>query len=98
MIANLQQLGFRHSPQKSSKVGGQPLKVPRNHYASIFGPTTNDRVRLGDTSLFIKVEKDYTTYGDECKFGGGKVLRDGMGQAAGVSAAGALDTVLTNAV
>src|SRR5258705_13341854 len=67
-------------------------------YADIYGPTTGDRVRLGDTSLYLQVERDFTRYGDECKFGGGKVLRDGMGQAAGVSDADALDCVITNAL
>src|SRR5437868_2843411 len=72
--------------------------IAKKHYADIFGPTTGDRVRLGDTGLLAQVEKDHTVYGDECKFGGGKVLRDGMGQAAGVSEADALDVVLTNAL
>jgi urease subunit alpha len=72
--------------------------MPRRHYADIFGPTTGDRVRLGDTDLLAEVERDHATYGDECKFGGGKVLRDGMGQAAGVSDADALDLVITNAL
>src|SRR5258705_10577316 len=67
-------------------------------YADIYGPTTGDRVRLGDTSLYLQVERDFTRYGDECKFGGGKVLRDGMGQAAGVAEADALDLVITNAL
>ena len=58
--------------------------ISRRHYADIYGPTTGDRVRLGDTGLVAEVERDATVYGDECKFGGGKVLRDGMGQAAGV--------------
>ena len=58
-------------------------RIDRRHYADIFGPTTGDRVRLGDTNLVAEVEQDATSYGDECKFGGGKVLRDGMGQAAG---------------
>jgi len=71
-------------------------KITRAAYADIFGPTTGDRVRLGDTALIARVERDFTVYGDECKFGGGKVLRDGMGQAAGVSAADALDVVITN--
>src|SRR6059058_2687881 len=70
----------------------------RSHYAEMFGPTTGDKVRLGDTSLMLEVEKDFAVYGDECKFGGGKVLREGMGQAAGVGAAGALDCVITNAL
>src|ERR1043165_6367529 len=73
-------------------------KMKRQHYAEMFGPTTGDKVRLGDTSLFLEVEKDHTAYGDECKFGGGKVIRDGMGQAAGVGADGALDCVITNAL
>ena len=58
-------------------------KLTRTAYAEIYGPTTGDRVRLADTALIVEVEKDYTVYGDECKFGGGKVLRDGMGQAVG---------------
>src|SRR3954463_15720474 len=73
-------------------------KMKRSHYADMFGPTTGDKVRLGDTSLILRVEKDFAVYGDECKFGGGKVLREGMGQAAGVGAAGALDCVITNAL
>src|SRR5881394_311710 len=73
-------------------------KMPRRHYAEMFGPTTGDRVSLADTSLVIQIERDYTVYGDECKFGGGKVLREGMGQAAGVSQKDALDCVITNAL
>ncbi|CAN5482263.1 urease subunit alpha [soil metagenome] len=73
-------------------------KMPRSAYADMFGPPTGDRVRLGDTSLVLKVERDLTHYGDECKFGGGKVLREGMGQAAGVSQKDALDCVITNAL
>ncbi|GAA6157582.1 urease subunit alpha [Pyruvatibacter sp. HU-CL02332] len=67
-------------------------------YADMFGPTTGDRVRLADTELFIEVEKDFTTYGDEVKFGGGKVIRDGMGQSQLGRSEGAVDTVVTNAV
>jgi len=73
-------------------------KIKRSHYAAMFGPTTGDKVRLGDTSLLLEVEKDFTVYGDECKFGGGKVIREGMGQAAGVGAGAALDCVITNAL
>jgi urease subunit alpha len=76
-------------------------KISRSTYASIFGPTTGDRVRLGDTSLILQVEKDLAggaAYGDECKFGGGKVLRDGMGQASGIPQKDALDLVITNAL
>ena len=72
--------------------------MDRRHYADIYGPTVGDRVRLGDTGLVAEVEQDATVYGDECKFGGGKVLRDGMGQAAGVSDDRALDCVITNAL
>ncbi len=72
--------------------------MKRAHYGEMFGPTTGDKVRLGDTSLILEVEKDFTVYGDECKFGGGKVIRDGMGQAAGLGAKDALDCVITNAL
>jgi urease subunit alpha len=72
--------------------------LPRAQYVGMFGPTTGDRVRLGDTALVIEVESDATIYGDECKFGGGKVLRDGQGQAAGRADADALDCVITNAL
>ncbi|PYE26588.1 urease subunit alpha [Rhizobium sp. PP-WC-2G-219] len=73
-------------------------KMSRAAYANMFGPTTGDRVRLADTELFIEVEKDFTTYGDEVKFGGGKVIRDGMGQSQVTRADGAVDTVITNAL
>src|SRR5437660_11995844 len=73
-------------------------RMPRRHYADIYGPTKGDRVRLGDTDLIAQVERDHAVYGDECKFGGGKVLRDGMGQATGVSEDDALDVVITNAL
>ena len=56
------------------------FEIDRHRYAELFGPTEGDSIRLGDTDLFIKIEKDYTGYGNECKFGGGKTLRDGMGQ------------------
>jgi urease subunit alpha len=75
-----------------------PFNYPRNAYAAMFGPTTGDTVRLGDTELLIKVEKDFTTYGEEVKFGGGKVIRDGMGQSQVRNADGAVDTVITNAL
>ena len=73
------------------------LKLSRQAYAEMFGPTVGDRVRLADTALFIEVEKDFTVYGEEVKFGGGKVIRDGMGQGQGTSSAVA-DTVITNAL
>ena len=72
--------------------------IKRHVYADMFGPTTGDKVVLGDTSLVLQIEKDHTVYGDECKFGAGKVLRDGMGMASGVSDADALDCVITNAL
>ena len=75
-----------------------PAKISRSAYAAMFGPTTGDRIRLADTELFIEVEKDFTTYGEEVKFGGGKVIRDGMGQSQVSNADGAMDTVITNAV
>ncbi|MFP6667200.1 MAG: urease subunit alpha, partial [Pirellulales bacterium] len=75
-----------------------PFRIKRSDYAQIYGPTVGDRVRLGDMSLMLQVEKDHTVYGDECKFGGGKVLREGMGQAAGVSNDEALDLLITNAL
>nr|WP_319515014.1 urease subunit alpha [uncultured Cohaesibacter sp.] len=72
--------------------------ISRAAYADMFGPTTGDKVRLADTELFIEVEKDFTTYGSEVKFGGGKVIRDGMGQSQVARADGAVDTVITNAL
>jgi urease subunit alpha len=72
--------------------------ISRRAYADMFGPTTGDRVRLADTDLFLQVERDFTIYGEEVKFGGGKVIRDGMGQSQRSQAQGAVDTVITNAV
>ena len=73
-------------------------RIPRAAYADMFGPTTGDRVRLADTDLIVEVERDLTTYGEEVKFGGGKVIRDGMGQSQASQAEGAVDTVITNAL
>ena len=73
-------------------------KIERSAYADMFGPTTGDKIRLADTDLIIEVEADHTTYGDEVKFGGGKVIRDGMGQSQVTRADGAVDTVITNAL
>ena len=73
-------------------------RIGRAAYADMFGPTTGDRVRLADTDLIVEVERDFTTYGEEVKFGGGKVIRDGMGQSQVTRAAGAVDTVITNAL
>src|SRR5271155_3203157 len=75
------------------------VKIKRSVYADMFGPTTGDRVRLADTDLIVEVEKDFAVYGDEITFGGGKVIRDGMGQSARATRAdGALDLVITNAL
>ncbi|MFC4168594.1 urease subunit alpha [Teichococcus aestuarii] len=73
-------------------------RISRASYAGMYGPTTGDRVRLADTELFAEVERDLTTYGEEVKFGGGKVIRDGMGQSQVTRAGGAMDTVITNAL
>jgi urease subunit alpha len=75
-----------------------PARISRAHYADMFGPTVGDRVRLADTDLIVEVEKDFTVYGDEVKFGGGKVIRDGMGQSQRSRSEGAVDTVITNAL
>ena len=72
-------------------------RISRRAYAEMFGPTKGDRVRLADTNLILEVEYDHTIYGEEVKFGGGKVIRDGMGQGQGL-ASGVADTVITNAL
>src|SRR5258708_29248564 len=80
------------------------LELPRRTYADLYGPTTGDRVRLADSDLIIEIEKDFTVYGDEITFGGGKVIRDGMGQNSTLprtnrdGSSGALDLVITNAI
>src|ERR1700719_4000478 len=74
-------------------------QIPRRTYADLYGPTAGDRVRLADTELIVEVEKDYAVYGDEITFGGGKVIRDGMGQSSRATRAkGVLDLVITNAL
>ncbi|KAI5352042.1 PREDICTED: urease [Prunus dulcis] len=89
-------------PKASEGVAGRDLAfttvIPREAYANMYGPTTGDKIRLGDTNLFAEIEKDFTVYGDESVFGGGKVIRDGMGQSSGNQPANSLDTVITNAV
>ena len=74
------------------------LKIPRRQYVELYGPTKGDKARLADTDLIIEIEKDLLTYGDELVFGGGKSIRDGMGQATGVSSSRSLDLVITNAI
>src|SRR6476660_4792056 len=73
-------------------------RVSRSAYAHMFGPTVGDRLRLADTALVLKIEQDRAIYGEEVKFGGGKVIRDGMGQSQASRAQGAVDTVITNAL
>jgi len=95
----LQKGGFAHTLEPTGDgVHIEPFSMTREAYIGMFGPTVGDVVRLGSTDLWIKVEKDYTVYGDECKFGGGKTLREGMGQASGRPDAESLDTVITNAL
>ncbi|MBS1221812.1 MAG: ureC, partial [Proteobacteria bacterium] len=87
-------------PRRDHGTAGEPAmsRIDRRAYADMYGPTTGDRVRLGDTELWIEVERDHTIYGEEVKFGGGKVIRDGMGQSQRAQAEGAVDTVITNAL
>ncbi|KAI1771143.1 urease [Hypoxylon cercidicola] len=99
IVAALQKAGFAHAPQPAGDLGFvDACSLDRAAYKTMFGPTTGDSVRLGATDLWIKVEKDLTTYGDECKFGGGKTLREGMGQMTGCSDVDSLDMVVTNAL
>eukprot|EP00742_Colponemidia_sp_Colp-10_P002757 GILJ01002947.1.p1 GENE.GILJ01002947.1~~GILJ01002947.1.p1 ORF type:complete len:839 (+),score=116.64 GILJ01002947.1:55-2571(+) len=101
ILSDLQSRGFAHQEQAieqvSKKQKTESSTLSRQHYVDIYGPTTGDRIMLGDTGLIAQIEKDFTVYGDECVFGGGKVLREGMGQATGVRDAEALDVVITNA-
>jgi urease subunit alpha len=74
------------------------LNIPRKQYVELYGPTKGDRIRLGDTDLIIEIEKDLLVYGDELVFGGGKSIRDGMGQASGILSKYSLDLVITNTI
>ncbi|KAH8917337.1 urease [Atractiella rhizophila] len=96
VVEELRSRGF--GDEGEAEDSEEPTILDRASYVAMFGPTTGDRVRLADTDLWIEVEKDYTTYGDELKFGGGKVLREGMGQATGRPDAETLDLVITNAL
>jgi urease len=99
ILGKLQKGGFAHTPEPDADAAlVTPFEMDRAAYATMFGPTVGDTVRLGNTDLWIKVEKDLTSYGDECKFGGGKTLREGMGQASGVSDNESLDLVIVNAL
>jgi len=97
IIKDLVAKGFHHKPEENPHKG-EKCYMSRKNYAATYGPTKGDRVRLGDTNLYVEIEKDFTVYGDECKFGGGKVLREGMGQSSGMGASQVLDTVITNAI
>ena len=94
----LQEGGFLHVPEPGQDQKLDPFSMSREDYVGMFGPTVGDRVRLGSTDLWIKVEKDLTSHGDECSFGGGKTIRDGMGQASGWPDKDCLDVVITNAL
>ncbi|KAG9745680.1 urease, partial [Aureobasidium melanogenum] len=99
LVEKLQKGGFHHTPEPPGDSAHLDMfTLEREAYISMFGPTTGDLVRLGATDLWIKVEKDFTQYGDECTFGGGKSIRDGMGQSSGRSDKDCLDLVLTNAL
>ena len=89
--------GFLHQPE-DNPTKGKAYTLDRSTYADMYGPTTGDKIRLGDTQLEICVEKDYTIYGDELKFGGGKTIREGMGQNTSATSDEALDVVITNAL
>ncbi len=99
ILKKLQEGGFAHTPEPAGD--GEHIdffSMDRAAYCSMFGPTTGDLVRLGSTDLWVKAEKDLAVYGDECSFGGGKTIREGMGQASGRPDAESLDTLVTNAL
>ncbi|XP_077226666.1 urease isoform X2 [Tasmannia lanceolata] len=104
VINVLSSKGFPTEPETNASEGVVgvdslvTLKISHEAYANMYGPTTTDKIRLGDTDLYAEIERDFAVYGDECVFGGGKVLRDGMGQAAGYPTSLCLDTVITNAI
>ena len=99
IMNKLQEGGFAHTPDPAGDSAHMDsFTMTREGYVGMFGPTVGDVVRLGATDLWIKVEKDHTVYGDECSFGGGKTLREGMGQASGRPDAESLDTVISNAL
>lgn len=95
----MQQAGYRHtSQQKDEKRQIEPCSMSRSVYARSYGPSVGDKIRLGGTDLWVKIEKDHTTYGDECTLGCGKSIRDGMGAASGCHDAECLDLAIINAV
>ncbi|GMN49175.1 hypothetical protein TIFTF001_018346 [Ficus carica] len=104
VLEALSSRGFGNKEEENTSEGitGENLDftvvISQEAYANMYGPTTGDKIRLGDTNLYAEIERDFAVYGDECVFGGGKVIRDGMGQACGYTPAGTLDTVITNAL
>ncbi|EIN04054.1 urease [Punctularia strigosozonata HHB-11173 SS5] len=98
IIRGLVQKGFGYAPEPGALEVSEDTSIGRDAYIAMFGPTVGDRVRLGDTALWIEVERDETVYGDEVKFGGGKSIREGMGQATNRSSSETLDLVITNAL
>lgn len=100
ILENVKRAGYSHVEEADAddEEHIEPWSISRSFYITNYGPTTGDRVRLGITNLWIKVEKDFTKYGEECKFGGGKTLREGMGQTSGESHPSTLDLVLINAL
>lgn len=100
ILRNMEEQEFQHVPEESTNEGDEigPYEMERSDYASMYGPTTGDVVRLGATDLWVKVEKDFTSHGDECTFGGGKTLRDGIGVKTGRGDDECLDMVITNAL
>ena len=98
IVQRLESGGFLHKHEPGTDQKLDPFSMEREAYVAMFGPTVGDKVRLGSTDLWVKVEKDMTGYGDECTFGGGKTIRDGMGQAVGWKDDECLDTVVTNAL
>lgn len=100
ILRKMKDAGFLHTPEDptSGPEKLEPFTMSRIDYASMYGPTVGDTVRLSTTDLWVKVERDFTVHGDECTFGGGKTLRDGIGQASGRSDEECLDLVITNAL
>lgn len=100
ILRRMEKEGFLHKPESPANKEHEikPYEMDRSDYASMYGPTTGDVIRLGATNLWVKVEKDFTVHGDECTFGGGKTVRDGIGVATGRADDECLDLVITNAL
>eukprot|EP00158_Paraphelidium_tribonemae_P007521 Partr_v1_DN28277_c3_g1_i2_m76374 putative Urea amidohydrolase len=98
ILKNVQAKGFKHQMQTSHFAEPSPYSMPRKAYVMAYGPTTGDKIRLGDSSLYAEIEKDFCSYGDEAIFGGGKSIREGMGQCTDILERNALDVVITSVV